>query len=57
MGYQNKVKNIGKGVRLLALTCPGYLVERKMIVLENSCPRYIVRAFFREADTFSTFVS
>ena len=38
---QNKVKNIGKGVSVLALVCP----------------RYIVRGIFREADTFNTFVS
>ena len=51
------MKNIGKGVINLALVCPSYLVEGKMSILKRACPRYILEAFFREADTFSTFVS
>ena len=40
------MKNIGKGVRLLSLVCPRYLVEGKMIVLGRACPSYIVKRFF-----------
>ena len=40
------MKNIGKGVINLALVCPRYLVEGKMIVLGRACPSYIVKRFF-----------
>ena len=40
------MKNIGKGVRLLALVCPRNLVKKKMIVLGRACPSYIVKRFF-----------
>ena len=41
----------------MALVCPRYLVEGKMSVVGRACLRYTLKAFFREADTFSTFMS
>lgn len=41
MSLSKLSENIGKGVSVLALVCP----------------RYIVRGIFSEANTFSTFVS
>ena len=39
-------RSILKGVIILAIVCPRYFVEGKMIVLGRACPSYIVKRFF-----------